>query len=139
MLDFLVNYWLLILVLFIIFLILILFILTYKENKFNENIDEKNTNGSNDLISNSTIEAEDEINYVDQATEERETLLNDIDHEFEQIIPKKEVIDDSLMESVESLKIEPIKIEPNDTVDTNINLPEIKIEKSLKNEDIWKK
>ena len=61
--------------------------------------------------------------------------IEDIDDDFNKVIHKRKLIDESIMNSVEAMHIEDVNIDDN-TIDTNIELPEIKIKKDM-NEDIW--
>ena len=151
--EFVANYWVILLVAFILFLLVLLSYLIDKEiRKMKDSDDafkiEKNNDKEvyiNKIESNSKsiVNKKSDINddideeIVDKSKEldYDELDIDDIDEDFNKVIHKKKLIDDSLIDSVEAMRIDDIDID-DDIIDTNIELPEIKIKKDM-NEDIW--
>lgn len=151
--EFITNYWVILLVAFILFLLVLLSYLIDKEIRKMKDSDDtseiKNNNDKevyvNKLESNSkpTINQKVDINgnvaeeIVDKSKEldYDELDIDDIDEDFNKTIQKKKLMDNTLIDSVEAMHIDDIDID-DDIIDTNIELPEIKIKKDM-NEDIW--
>lgn len=151
--EFITNYWVILLVAFILFLLVLLSYLIDKEIRKMKDSDDtseiKNNNDKevyvNKLESNSklTIDQKNDINdneaeeIVDKSKEldYDELDIDDIDEDFNKTIQKKKLMDNTLIDSVEAMHIDDIDID-DDIIDTNIELPEIKIKKDM-NEDIW--
>ena len=151
--EFITNYWVILLVAFILFLLVLLSYLIDKEIRKMKDSDDtseiKNKNDKevyiNKLESNSkpTINQKVDINgnvaeeIVDKSKEldYDELDIDDIDEDFNKTIQKKKLMDNTLIDSVEAMHIDDIDID-DDIIDTNIELPEIKIKKDM-NEDIW--
>ena len=53
--------------------------------------------------------------------------IENIDDEFNKVIPKKRIIDDSIKSSIDSIKIEPLSVSKVEDDDSNIELPNIKL------------
>lgn len=151
--EFITNYWVILLVAFILFLLVLLSYLIDKEiRKMKDSDDTSDIKNKNDkevyvnkLESNSkpTINQKVDINgnvaeeIVDKSKEldYDELDIDDIDEDFNKTIQKKKLMDNTLIDSVEAMHIDDIDID-DDIIDTNIELPEIKIKKDM-NEDIW--
>lgn len=63
------------------------------------------------------------------------------DKEFDEVLPEKEIIDDDLLNDIDSLSLDKTqKISVQDIPDLdNIELPEIKLQGSSKKKDLWNK
>ena len=152
--EFITNYWVILLVAFILFLLVVLSYLIDKEirkMKDNDDVSEIEDINEKDVYVNKveesnskpTINQKVDINgnvaeeIVDKSKEldYDELDIEDIDDDFNKVIHKRKLIDESIMNSVEAMHIEDVNIDDN-TIDTNIELPEIKIKKDM-NEDIW--
>ena len=155
--EFITNYWVILLVAFILFLLVVLSYLIDKEiRKMKDNDDVSRIEENNDKEvyvnkiednSKSIVDEEMIVNddFNDASNEEivdesreldyDELDVEDIDDDFNKVIHKKKLIDETLIDSVEAMHIDDINIDNND-IDTNIELPEIKIKKDM-NEDIW--
>ena len=72
-------------------------------------------------------------NHDDLAYDELD--IENIDDEFNKVIHKKKIIDEDLKDSIEEMKLEPIKFD-NVDYDLKIKLPDIRIKKE-KQENIW--
>ena len=123
-----------------------------KENKLEDNLDkniQENIKNNDQIIEainnpdiNSNVVEENNENIEEQIKENISYITNSnglIFDEFEKIIPEKKLIDDELKEKFETFNVD---IEPmhyykeEDKIDTNIELPNIELEKD--DEDIWK-
>ena len=156
--EFITNYWVILLVSFILFLLVVLSYLIDKEiRKMKDNDDVSEIDDANEKEvyinkvedSNKSSDVEDiavnEDTTINDTAEEAiddsreldydELDIEDIDDDFNKVIHKKKIIDETLIDSVEAMHIDDINIEDN-KIDTNIELPEIKIKKDM-NEDIW--
>ena len=151
--EFITNYWVIILVAFILFLLVLLSYLIDKEIRKmkDDNIpmiedDNYDTNVSNIKTSDNDIIDAGGVNEIDTDTKNEfvdetrildydELDVEDIEDDFNKVIHKKKIIDSSIMDSVEAMHVDSININ-NDKIDTDIVLPEIRIKKDM-NEDIW--
>ena len=123
-----------------------------KQNKLEDNRDkniQENINNNDQIIEainnpdiNSNVVEENNENIEEQIKENISYITNSnglIFDEFEKIIPEKKLIDDELKEELETFNVD---IEPmhyykeEDKIDTNIELPNIELEKE--DENIWK-
>lgn len=147
--DFIINYWAILLVALILILLVILaYLIDQKMHKLtrveeNHDQDEIQTNNfadSNVNIDSSpkkiepviidNIEKSVDNNTLSQELDYDELDIEDIDDEFDKVIPQKKLIDDSIKKSIDSIKIEPISLTKVDTVnDSKIELPDIKLKK----------
>lgn len=143
--EFIINYWAILLVALILVLLVILAYLIDKKNRklkevenyqvkdekkiennvdLNINVEDKKLNSIDDgekLNDIKSLVISDELDYD-------ELDIENIDDEFNKVIPKKRVIDDSIKSSIDSIKIEPISVSKvEDTDDSNIELPNIKL------------
>lgn len=164
--DFIANYWVILLVAFILFLLVLLSYLIDKEirkmkdddnadinndnidSKLNSDLEEYYDNDTDDekikkdvdVVDNSTDDKLEEEELVDDSSEVLdydELDVEDIDDDFNKVIHKKKLIDDSIKDSVEAMKVDELDIK-EEIIDDRIELPDIKIKKDI-NEDIWKK
>lgn len=164
--DFIANYWVILLVAFILFLLVLLSYLIDKEirkmkdednadvnndnidSKLNSDLEEYYDNNADDekikkdisVVDNSTDDKLEEEELVDDSSEildYDELDVEDIDDDFNKVIHKKKLIDDSIKDSVEAMKVDELDIKEEITED-KIELPDIKIKKDT-NEDVWKK
>ena len=156
--EFITNYWVILLVAFILFLLVVLSYLIDKEiRKMKDNddvseiedINEKEVYVNKVEESNKSSLVEDVVanegntlnDTVEESVDESKELgydeldIEDIDDDFNKVIHKRKLIDESIMDSVEAMHSDDINIE-DDKIDTDIELPEIKIKKDM-NEDIW--
>lgn len=156
--EFITNYWVILLVALILFLLVVLSYLIDKEiRKMKDNDDVSEIEDTNEKeVYVSKVEESNKSSVVEDVVVNEDTAINDtfeelvddsreldydeldiedIDDDFNKVIHKKKIIDESIMNSVEAMHIEDVNIEKN-TIDTNIELPEIKIKKDM-NEDIW--
>jgi len=154
--EFITNYWVILLVAFILLLLVLLSYLIDKEiRNMRDNDEEPEIEESNDkevyvnkieesnkssVVEETTVNDDvtnDDEEIVDKSKEldYDELDIDDIDDDFNKVIHRKKIIDDTLIDSVEAMHIDDIDIDDN-TIDTNIELPEIKIKKDM-NEDIW--
>ena len=155
--EFITNYWVILLVAFILFLLVVLSYLIDKEIRKmkdnDENVSEiedtnekevyvnkvEESNKSNvveDIGVNDGVICDDEDVIDDSRELDYDELdIEDIDDDFNKVIHKRKLMDESIMDSVEAMHIDDINIE-DDKIDTDIELPEIKIKKDM-NEDIW--
>lgn len=132
--NFFINYWGLILISFIIIMLITLFILISRNEKKGkiktENISDSNPenkklqmiykseDNKNDLSVNDGNQSELEYDELD--------VLN-IDDEFKNIISEKQLIDDEFKKSVDSIRIDKLKLkEKKNIYNDDIVLPEIK-------------
>lgn len=103
-------------------------------NNNNDNIEGNNDNA----LKNTSVE-----NVVSQDLENRQEKLEEsfqkLDKEFDQVIPKKELIDNSLLDDIDSLSLDKTqKIDISDIPDLDdVELPDISKMKS-DDGDIWK-
>jgi len=123
-----------------------------KQNKLEDNLDkniQENIENNDQIIEainnpdiNSNVVEENNENIEEQIKENISYITNSnglIFDEFEKIIPEKKLIDDELKEELETFNVD---IEPmhyykeEDKIDTNIELPNIELEKE--DENIWK-
>ena len=65
----------------------------------------------------------DETSLVEQDYDELD--IENIGDEFNKVIPKKRIIDDSIKSSIDSIKIEPLSVSKVEDDDSNIELPNI--------------
>ena len=151
--EFITNYWVILLVAFILFLLVLLSYLIDKEIRKMKDHDDlseiEDTNekevfvskiedsGKTSFVEDNTINDECAEEQIDNSREldYDELDIDDIDDDFNKVIHKRKIIDESIMDSVEAMHIDDINIDDN-KIDTNIELPEIKIKKDM-NEDIW--
>ena len=151
--EFITNYWVILLVAFILFLLVLLSYLIDKEIRKMKDHDDlseiEDTNekevfvskiedsGKTSFVEDNTINDECAEEQIDNSREldYDELDVEDIDDDFNKVIHKRKIIDESIMDSVEAMHIDDINIDDN-KIDTNIELPEIKIKKDM-NEDIW--
>lgn len=141
--EFITNYWVILLVAFILFLLVVLSYLIDKEirkMKDNDDVSEIEDINEKDVYVNK-VEESNKSSVVEDVFDNSKELdydeldIEDIDDDFNKVIHKRKLIDESIMDSVEAMHIDDIDIDDN-TIDTNIELPEIKIKKDM-NEDIW--
>lgn len=141
--EFITNYWVILLVAFILFLLVVLSYLIDKEirkMKDNDDVSEIEDINEKDVYVNK-VEESNKSSVVEDVFDNSKELdydeldIEDIDDDFNKVIHKRKLIDESIMNSVEAMHIDDIDIDDN-TIDTNIELPEIKIKKDM-NEDIW--
>ena len=141
--EFITNYWVILLVAFILFLLVVLSYLIDKEirkMKDNDDVSEIEDINEKDVYVNK-VEESNKSSVVEDVFDNSKELdydeldIEDIDDDFNKVIHKRKLIDESIMDSVEAMYIDDIDIDDN-TIDTNIELPEIKIKKDM-NEDIW--
>lgn len=141
--EFITNYWVILLVAFILFLLVVLSYLIDKEirkMKDNDDVSEIEDINEKDVYVNK-VEESNKSSVVEDVFDNSKELdydeldIEDIDDDFNKVIHKRKLIDESIMNSVEAMHIEDVNIDDN-TIDTNIELPEIKIKKDM-NEDIW--
>lgn len=164
--DFIANYWVILVVVFILILLVLLSYLIDKEirkMKDNDNKDDtgagstvdsdlkeyysynEDNDGDNANIENNHREMQNDIieeskELVDDTSsplEYDELDIEDIDADFNKLIHKKKLIDDFIKDSVEALKVEKLEVKEENS-DDKIELPDIKIKKDT-NEDVWKK
>ena len=167
--DFIANYWVILLVAFILFLLVLLSYLIDKEirkmkdndgiadtdsdsdnidSKLNADLEEYCDNDTDDeknkedfsVVDNSSDDKLEEEELVDDSSEildYDELDVEDIDDEFNKVIHKKKLIDNTIKDSVEAMKVDELDIKKKFDED-RIELPDIKIKKDT-NEDIWKK
>lgn len=155
--EFITNYWVILLVAFILFLLVVLSYLIDKEiRKMKDNdedvseiedtnekevyvnkVEESNKSSVvEDIGVNDGVICDDEDVIDDSRELDYDELdIEDIDDDFNKVIHKRKLIDESIMNSVEAMHVDDINID-NSQFDTNIELPEIKIKKDM-NEDIW--
>ena len=151
--EFITNYWVILLVAFILFLLVLLSYLIDKEiRKMKDSDDTSEIENNNDkevyvnkLESNSKLTIDQKVDINGNVAEEivdkskeldyDELDIDDIDEDFNKTIQKKKLMDNTLIDSVEAMHIDDINVD-DDIIDTNIELPEIKIKKDM-NEDIW--
>lgn len=155
--EFITNYWVILLVAFILFLLVVLSYLIDKEiRKMKDNdedvseiedtnekevyvnkVEESNKSSVvEDIGVNDGVICDDEDVIDDSRELDYDELdIEDIDDDFNKVIHKRKLMDESIMDSVEAMHIDDINIE-DDKIDTDIELPEIKIKKDM-NEDIW--
>ena len=141
--EFITNYWVILLVAFILFLLVVLSYLIDKEirkMKDNDDVSEIEDINEKDVYVNK-VEESNKSSVVEDVFDNSKELdydeldIEDIDDDFNKVIHKKKIIDETLIDSVEAMHIDDINIEDN-KIDTDIELPEIKIKKDM-NEDIW--
>ncbi len=110
-----------------------------------DNIKKQTNNSSIDNIKNNdTVNILEEQNYqntIDENTDSNfEESFNNFDREFDNIVPKKKVIEDDLLEDIEGLSFDnpekKFSIDPIPDFD-DVELPKIK-EVPVKEQDIWK-
>jgi len=156
--EFITNYWVILLVAFILFLLVLLSYLIDKEirkMKDHDDLSEIEDTNEKEVFVSKIEESNKSSDVEDIAVNEGNTLndnveelvdesneldydeldVEDIDDDFNKVIHKRKIIDESIMDSVEAMHIDDINIDDN-KIDTNIELPEIKIKKDM-NEDIW--
>lgn len=143
--EFLINYWYVVLIAFILILLIILCYLVDKEKKDKniESIDgvdffkEEDSKTINDLsdgeskseaISSALNEgALKEDAVVDEDISKDEDLK--FEEEFSRFVPKKSLFNDDLKKSIDDIKLEPFEINENKIIKEDIILPEIEITK----------
>lgn len=156
--EFITNYWVILLVAFILFLLVVLSYLIDKEirkMKDNDDVSEIEDTNEKEVYVSKVEESNKSSDLEDIAANEDATIndtveelvddsreldydeldIEDIDDDFNKVIHKRKLIDESIMNSVEAMHVDDINID-NSQFDTNIELPEIKIKKDM-NEDIW--
>lgn len=152
--DFIANYWVILLIAFILFLLVLLSYFIDKEIKKmkdtdidDENIDSKSKKEEEIYIDNENKEEENKpiYNNIDEemtcdtsdVLDYDELDIEDIEEDFNKVIHKKKLIKDDLKDSIEKMQIDSLNIKKEEET-KKIELPEIKIKKET-NEDIWKK
>ena len=155
--EFVTNYWVVLLVLFILLLLIALSYLIDREIKkmkdsdydsdINDSKTEKVEAAAEEIYvlkDNDTVNAQlDNIKETDSNIVEvdgreldyDELDIPDVDEDFNKVIHKKKLIDSSIKESVDALEIKDIDIK-EEKKEEDIVLPEIKIKKD-KIENIW--
>ena len=139
--EFLINYWSVLLIAFILILLVILAYLIDGETKkigkdkrisfkLKEKEEIKESKQAMDAVTADLESSYDELDYD-------ELDIENIDDEFNKIIPKKKIINDNIKDSIEKIKLEPIKFE-NVGYSDDIELPDIRLKKK-KQENIWGK
>lgn len=149
--EFITNYWVILLVAFILFLLVVLSYLIDKEiRKMKDNDDVSEIEDTNEkkvyvnkvedsnksgVVENVAVNEDTDINdTIEETVDDSRELdydeldIEDIDDDFNKVIHKKKIIDETLIDSVEAMHIDDINID-NNKFDTNIELPEIKIKK----------
>lgn len=142
--EFIINYWAILLVALILVLLVILAYLIDKKNRKLKEVenyqvkDEKKIENNVDLNMNvedkklSSIDDREKLNdikpqVISEELDYDELDIENIDDEFNKVIPKKRIIDDSIKSSIDSIKIEPISVSKVEDDDSNIELPNIKL------------
>lgn len=159
--DFITNYWVILLVLFILILLIILSYLIDKEIRkmkdddisddiFDDKLESTDTDDSpyltnysnqTDKLNTEPVNVDDtnkdklEIAYSSEELDYDELDIEDIDDDFNRVIHKKKIIDTSIMESVEAMEVSDIEID-KEKKEEEITLPEIKIKKDVI-DNIW--
>lgn len=155
--DFITNYWVILLVLFILILLIILSYLIDKEirkMKDDDISDDKlestdtddypyltNYSNQTDKLNTEPVNVDDtnkdklETAYSSEVLDYDELDIEDIDDDFNRVIHKKKLIDTSIMESVEAMEVSDIEID-KEKKEEEITLPEIKIKKDVI-DNIW--
>lgn len=159
--DFITNYWVILLVLFILILLIILSYLIDKEIRkmkdddisddiFDDKLESTDTDDSpyltnysnqTDKLNTEPVNVDDtnkdklEIAYSSEELDYDELDIEDIDDDFNRVIRKKKLIDTSIMESVEAMEVSDIEID-KEKKEEEITLPEIKIKKDVI-DNIW--
>ena len=128
--DFIANYWVILVVVFILILLVLLSYLIDKEIRKMKDNDNKDDTGAGSTV-------EELVDDTSSPLEYDELDIEDIDADFNKLIHKKKLIDDFIKDSVEALKVEKLEIKEENS-DDKIELPDIKIKKDT-NEDVWKK
>lgn len=152
--DFIANYWVILLIAFILFLLVLLSYFIDKEIKKmkdtdidDENIDSKSKKEEEIYVDNENKAEENKpiYNNIDEemtydtsdVLDYDELDIEDIEEDFNKVIHKKKLIKDDLKDSIEKMQIDSLNIKKEEET-KKIELPEIKIKKET-NEDIWKK
>ena len=152
--DFIANYWVILLIAFILFLLVLLSYFIDKEIKKmkdtdidDENIDSKSKKEEEIYVDNENKAEENKpiYNNIDEemtydtsdVLDYDELYIEDIEEDFNKVIHKKKLIKDDLKDSIEKMQIDSLNIKKEEET-KKIELPEIKIKKET-NEDIWKK
>ena len=144
--DFIANYWVLLLVAFILVMLVMLSYLIDREVRNMKNNDEidneemnvelKNNYDKDDVVPKSeALIVNDKVEDNKDALDYDELDVEDIDDDFNKVIPKKKIIDTSIKDSVEAMVVNGLNIKNEEFCD-NIELPDIKIKKDI-NSDIW--
>lgn len=157
--EFITNYWVVLLVLFILLLLIILSYLIDKEIKKMKDSSEDNANDDLNInVHNEIIDSKEDVhnNQVDRidSNEIDNTIINksdeysdnseldydeldvpNIDADFNRVIHKKKIIDSSFMDSVDALHVTELDIKEKKK-EEEIILPDIKIKKE-KIDNIW--
>ena len=151
--NFIGRYWAVLLIAFILIMLVILSYLIDKEmnrkNKKNETKNKKIYNYDLDNNKNDDVnEIKEEIMELNEKektdNEEKETLdydeldVEDIDLDFDKVISKKHFINDDLINDIKNIKVDSVHIDKIDGLES-IELPDIKIKKEIKDEDVWSK
>lgn len=151
--NFIGRYWAVLLIAFILIMLVILSYLIDKEmnrkNKKNETKNKKIYNYDLDNNKNDDVnEIKEEIMELNEKektdNEEKETLdydeldVEDIDLDFDKVISKKHFINDDLINDIKNIKVDSVHIDKTDGLES-IELPDIKIKKEIKDEDVWSK
>ena len=143
--EFLIDYWYIILILFILILLIILVYLIVKEKRDRKDCLisdgdsfeiklKKDEEKVIDVISN-----QDKNSIIQEVNEEslKEEVLEEVnidenskfDEDFSKVVPKKELFDDELKKSIDNIKLDPIEIKQPEDMIVDITLPEIEINK----------
>lgn len=142
--EFIINYWAILLIALILVLLVILAYLIDKKNRKLKEVenyqvkDEKKIENNVDLNINvedkklSSIDGGEKLNdikpqVISEELDYDELDIENIDDEFNKVIPKKRIIDDSIKSSIDSIKIEPLSVSKVEDDDSNIELPNIKL------------
>lgn len=158
--EFVTNYWVVLLVLFILVLLIALSYLIDREIKkmkdsvTNNNVNDDELEEINDNTKDEYALKNDDVvniqldNIKENDKENNNTVeidgkeldydeldVPDIEEDFNKVIHKKKLIDSSIMESVDALEITDVDIK-DEKKEEDIVLPEIKIKKD-KIENIW--
>lgn len=158
--EFVTNYWVVLLVLFILVLLIALSYLIdieikkMKDSVTNNNVNDDELEEINDNTKDEYALKNDDVvniqldNIKENDKENNNTVeidgkeldydeldVPDIEEDFNKVIHKKKLIDSSIMESVDALEITDVDIK-DEKKEEDIVLPEIKIKKD-KIENIW--
>lgn len=130
--EFLIDYWAVLLIALILILLVLLAYLIDKETKKigKENRASFKLKEKEEIKNDASVLKNDDITeqaeYNELAYDELD--IENIDDEFNKIVPKKKIIDDSIKESIEQIRLDPLKFD-NTIYETDIELPDIRLKK----------
>lgn len=109
-----------------------------EQNNIN-NVETKDINSNQSIIKLDSKIFENENNNIEPQSKQMELEFEIFDKQFDEIIPKKTIVDEFLLEDIESLSLDKTqKIDLSDIPDVDdIDLPKIKSMEKI-DEDIWK-